>query len=60
MNQNIFMFVQENQLTNYSKEGGDRMFVTPLYIGSLHKSGQRVFYGGPSKQKPTPIFVLVD
>jgi hypothetical protein len=31
MNQNIFMFMQENQLTNYSKEGGDRISVTPLY-----------------------------
>jgi hypothetical protein len=27
---------------------------------SLHKSGQRVFHGGPSKQKPASIFVLVD
>jgi hypothetical protein len=31
MNQNIFLFVQENQFTNYSKEGGDKFFITPLY-----------------------------
>ena len=29
MNQNMFM--QENQLTNYSKERGNRVSVTPLY-----------------------------
>jgi hypothetical protein len=32
MNQNIFIFVQENQLTHYSKERGYRISVTPLYI----------------------------
>jgi hypothetical protein len=24
--------MQENQLTNYSKEGGDKISVTPLYM----------------------------
>jgi hypothetical protein len=28
--------------------------------GSHSERGQRVFHGGPSKQKPAPIFVLVD
>jgi hypothetical protein len=29
------MCMQENQLANYSKEGGDRIFVTPLYTLEL-------------------------
>jgi hypothetical protein len=35
VNQNIFLFVQENQLTNYSKERGDRIFVTPAMVIGL-------------------------
>jgi hypothetical protein len=31
MNQNTFIFVQENGLTNYSKERGNKISVTPLY-----------------------------
>jgi hypothetical protein len=31
INQNIFLFVQENQFTDYSKERGDKISITPLY-----------------------------
>jgi hypothetical protein len=31
-----------------------------VFTPKRSKRGQRVFRGGPSKQKPTPIFVLLD
>jgi hypothetical protein len=33
MNQNMFLFVQENQVSNYSKKGGDRISVTRCPVG---------------------------
>jgi hypothetical protein len=42
MNQNIFIFVQENQLTNYSKERGDIISVISLYISVCYTKEEEI------------------